>query len=255
MDWLGATITDPDGRPYARLDDLFVGRSSGRPEFGIVTLRDGQGRVAVPLDGAHPAPDGSLVLGVEPARVLDAPRMQRDVEEIPAGAGDIIRRHFGLEAAAAAPAPAEVPGSAAPTRAAPAREFAAEEAPTEVVRHEEQLTVATRAEATERVRVRKRVVTEDVTLTVTLRREELVIERQPLAEGEAEPASAFAEEGSQAEFVLHAEEPVVTKRVVPVERVRLHREISTEERQVTDTIRKELVDIDELPPTREDSTP
>ena len=254
MDWLGSEVADPTGRRYARLDEIFVGRESGRPEFGIVTLLDGPGtdeRVAVPLDGARLAADGALVLQVDDDRVRDAPRMRGEVEEIPAEAGHLIREHFGLT-----PTAGDAAGAGAPPAAA-RRDADADEAPTEVVRHEEQVTVATRTEATERVVVRKQVVTEDVTITVTLRREELVIERVRIDDaGDAAPgALAFAEEGSEAEFVLHAEEPVVTKRVVPVERVRLHRETSTEDRRITETVRKELVDVDEHDLTREDPLP
>lgn len=246
MDWLGAEIADPTGRRYARLDEIFVGRETGRPEFGVVTLTDGPGaddRVAVPLTGARLADDGALVLQVDDERVRDAPRMRGVVEEIPAEAGRLIRAHFGMTAADE--------GTTA-TRPAP------DEAPTEVVRHEEQVTVEARAEATERVVVRKRVVTEEVTITVALRREELVIERQRIDGGGEVGAAeglAFTGEAAGAEFVLHAEEPVVTKRVVPVERVRMHRETSTEDRRVTETVRKEIVDVDELDLTREDPQP
>lgn len=38
MNWLGREIADPSGDRYARLDDVFVGRTSGKPDFGIVTL-------------------------------------------------------------------------------------------------------------------------------------------------------------------------------------------------------------------------
>ncbi len=208
MDWLGAEVADPTGHRYARLDEIFVGRTSGRPEFGIVTLLEGPGdaeRVAVPLTGARTAADGSLILDVDDERVRAAPRVQRDIDEIPAEAGRLIAQHFGVDASTS--------GGEAETVAVEPLRSGDDTEPTEVVRHEEQLSVGTRAEATERVRVRKRVVTEDVTLTVTLRREELVIERTPVEPGTAARDAgaadfAFAEEGAEAEFLLHAEEPV-----------------------------------------------
>lgn len=104
------------------------------------------------------------------------------------------------------------------------------------------------------MRVRKRVITEDVTLTVQLRREELVIDREQIPESAPGLSDAaefpLAEDGGEVEFVLHAEEPVVTKRIVAVERVRMHRETTTEDRHVTDTVRKERVDVDQLPPNK-----
>ena len=45
--------------------------------------------------------------------------------------------------------------------------------------------------------------------------------------------------------MLHAEEPVVEKRVVPKERVRLDKDVETEERTVTDDVRKEQIEVDD----------
>lgn len=52
--------------------------------------------------------------------------------------------------------------------------------PITVVRSEERLDVTTVRTLTERLRVRKVIVTEERTITVTLRREEFVLEREPL---------------------------------------------------------------------------
>jgi stress response protein YsnF len=46
------------------------------------------------------------------------------------------------------------------------------------------------------------------------------------------------------EVVLHEEEPVVSKKAVPKERVRLDTETVTEDRQVTEEVRKERIDTD-----------
>ena len=250
-DWLGLPIADPAGRRFGRLDELFVGRTSGRPEFGIVVLGDeaegGRERIAVPMQGDTRRAD-ALELPIDAERLHSAPRVQAEVDEIPAEAGRMILEHFGLD-----PDPAEATTSAMPPVAGPGDAGAVEDEDLEIVRSEEQLSVETRRRATERVRVRKEVTTEDVTVTVTLRREELVIEREPLAEGAGTPVAdtAFAEEGA-VDFVLHAEEPVVTKRLVPVERVRLRRNTIVEEERITDTVRKEHVEVDEAPINRED---
>ena len=46
------------------------------------------------------------------------------------------------------------------------------------------------------------------------------------------------------------ETPVAEKRVVPKERVRLDTEVQTEDRQVSETVRKEQLDVDESGTTR-----
>jgi uncharacterized protein (TIGR02271 family) len=241
-EWLGRGVAEPGGAPYARLDELFVGRESGRPTFGIVALADGDGerRVVVPLHDARP--DGAvLALPLDRERVLTAPAVRADVSEIPPEAGQYVLEHFGLAGA----------GDDATTRrmepVAP-RTASADDEGAELTLSEEQLVVDTVPRAAERVRVRKAVVTEEVTVTVTVRREELVIEREPLDEPAGEVAWADTESPDAAgpvEFVLHAEEPVVTKRVVPLERVRVQREVVVEERRISDEVRKERLDVDE----------
>jgi uncharacterized protein (TIGR02271 family) len=118
---------------------------------------------------------------------------------------------------------------------------AAEEAV--VTRSEEELLVRRAWRQRERVRVRTRVVTETRTYSVELRREELVIEREPMEE----PSTASSEPepyDGPLEIVLHEEEAVVHKRVVPRERVRVHRERITEGRPVRADIRRERLEIE-----------
>ena len=236
-DWLGSQTVDPSGTQVGTLVELFVGRTSGAPEFGVVALED-DSRVAIPLAGARRDAE-ALVLPFDADRVYGAPRMQAEVDEIPAEVGALIHEHFGIHEAATTTMP-------------PGQE---DDGDIEVTLSEEQLAVETRPIPTERVHLRKRVVTEDVTLTVTLRREELVIEREPVGRTSHQAAETdfpLGDDGREIEFVLHAEEPVVTKRVVPVERVRVKRNTITEERHLSDTVRRERVDVDQLPTTQED---
>jgi uncharacterized protein (TIGR02271 family) len=103
--------------------------------------------------------------------------------------------------------------------------------------------------AAKRVRVVKYVVTEEVTVTVPVRREEIRIEEVPL-DADASTAAAgavdtLAPTGLPEVIVLHAERPVVSTEVVPVELVRLSTELVTEHVQVRDTVRRERVDVDQ----------
>jgi uncharacterized protein (TIGR02271 family) len=256
-DWLGSPVADTAGQSCGRLIELFVGKTSGEPEFGIVALGNGEERVAVPLTGALRGPGGTVVLPFAAERVLAAPRMQGEVDEIPAEVGRLIHEQFGMhDAPTAATTPLPPTAATAPLPPTPpaAPLPANDHEDVEVTLSEEQLAVETRAHATERVRVRKHVVTEEVTVTVTLRREELVIEREPVPATSHQAATTdfpLGDDGREVEFVLHAEEPVVTKRVVPVERVRINRNTITEERRIADTVRRERVDVDETPTTQE----
>jgi len=46
------------------------------------------------------------------------------------------------------------------------------------------------------------------------------------------------------EVILHEAEPVIEKRTVPKERIRLETDTVTEEREVTEQVRRERIDVD-----------
>ena len=115
-----------------------------------------------------------------------------------------------------------------------------------MTRSEERVNVDTRAEEVGRARLRKYVVTENVTETVPVSREEARVEREPITDanvGDAMEGPAISE--AEHEVTLHAERPVVDKEAVPVERVRLDTETVTDQEQVSETVRKEQVDADD----------
>jgi uncharacterized protein (TIGR02271 family) len=119
-----------------------------------------------------------------------------------------------------------------------------------MTRSEEQLRVRTERETVGRARLRKYVVTENVEVTVPVRREVVRVEQEPVAGGDpasrdaAGPDTGVPVEDDVTEVVLHAERPVVTTETVPVERVRLAKQTFTEDRTVTGDVRKERIDVD-----------
>ena len=138
-----------------------------------------------------------------------------------------------------------------------------------MVRSEEQLRVGTEQVAARRMRVVKYVVTEEVQISVPIRREEIRIEEVPMdaldTDGgvvtEGEPLQAASATGGPLaggsladglpdELVLHAERPVVTVEVVPVERVRLSTELVAGQTSVSETVQREQVTVDEHPVRR-----
>jgi uncharacterized protein (TIGR02271 family) len=121
-----------------------------------------------------------------------------------------------------------------------------------MTRSEERLRVDTRRVADRRVRLVKYVITEEVQVTVPLRREEVRLEELPL---EGEPAPLGEDEtllhqgpdvapGLPDEIVLHAERPVVSVEVVPVQRVRLRTEEVVGQEQVSDRLQREQIVVD-----------
>ena len=91
-----------------------------------------------------------------------------------------------------------------------------------MTRSEERMSVGTTSEEAGRARLRKYVVSENVTQTVPVSHEEVRVEREPITDanvGNAMDGPAISEE--EHEVTLHAERAVVEKEAVPVERVRL----------------------------------
>ena len=131
-----------------------------------------------------------------------------------------------------------------PTSVDPAAGTGAADPAPSVIRSEEQLRVGTETRAVRRVRVRKRVVSEEVTYTAVRRREELVIEEEDL-----EPGAVVGETtaGSDLVIVLHEERVQTRTVVVPVERVTVERHRVEGEQSITDELRREHVDLDRGP--------
>jgi uncharacterized protein (TIGR02271 family) len=89
------------------------------------------------------------------------------------------------------------------------------------------------------------VTTETQQDTVPVQREEVRVEREPITDANRDAATrgpAISEE--EHEVVLREETPVVQKRAVPRERVRLDTETVTDERQVTEEVRKEQIEVE-----------
>lgn len=109
-----------------------------------------------------------------------------------------------------------------------------------LIRSEEQLHVATQRVAAGVARLEKFVVTETRTITVEVAHEEVRLVHLDAATSPAQPSAQIADAGRW--MVLSREEPVVTKQVVPVERVRLEVAPVLAQQQVTEAVRKEQID-------------
>lgn len=122
-----------------------------------------------------------------------------------------------------------------------------------MTRSEEQLHVGTEKVETGRARLRKHIVTEQVTKTVPVSHEEITVTREPITDANIGDAMAGGELTSEEhEVVLTGERVVTSKETVPVERVRLGTETVTDQQQVTEDVSHEEI---ELIDPDADSTP
>ena len=79
-----------------------------------------------------------------------------------------------------------------------------------------------------------------------VRREKARIEREPITDenvGEATTGPDISE--AEHEVTLQEEEPVVEKRTVPKERVRLEKDVDVEEKAVSEEVRKERIETED----------
>ena len=114
-----------------------------------------------------------------------------------------------------------------------------------MTRSEERLRVGTEQRETGRARLRKFIVTETETHTVPVSREEVRVEREPITDanaGQAYDGPALSEE--EHEVVLTEQRATVDKETVPVERVRLDKDVVTEQQQVSEEVRKEQIEVE-----------
>ena len=181
------------------------------------------------------------------------------------GGKDELLREYGAASAAsasgAASAAGPVTGAAAPTGAAgtlqPGGVQAAPQASAvdaaatggsadaageiRVPVYEEDLVVGTRVEETGRVHLHKEVVQEQESIPVTVRHEEVTVERVPVTgpASAADLTDAFREE--TIEVPVMGEQAIVGKQAHVVEEVRLHKDVTQEQETVSDTVRKERV--------------
>lgn len=117
-----------------------------------------------------------------------------------------------------------------------------------VVRSEERLVAGTTSRPARRAVVRKVIVAEERTVTVTVRHEEFRIDYVDVGSDDPEPAASLPAAASlPLELVLHEERVRVTTDVVPTERIRVGIRSVAEARVVTGEVRRERVEVDGEP--------
>ena len=243
-DFRGRTLIDGDGEKIGKIDELYYDEQGGQPEWALVnTGLFGTKKTFVPIRSASPAGE-DLKVPVSKEQVKDAPRIDAD-QELSESEERQLFDHYGVPYTTEGSTTAA--GSAHLSQARSlATGHAARTSDEAMTRSEEELRVGTAERERGRVRLRKHVVTENVQQTVPVRREEVRVEREPITDENIDDAMSGPEiSEDEHEVVLHEEEPVVEKRTVAKERVRLGTETHEDEREVSEEIRKEQIDVDD----------
>jgi uncharacterized protein (TIGR02271 family) len=244
-DWQGRTAIGTDGQKLGKISEIYLDDETGKPEWATVhTGLFGMKSHFVPLAGAAPTGE-DVQVPVSKDQVSDAPSVDPDGELSEAEEQQLFE-HYGVPYTDEGSTTAQGAPNAGATNGHAGSNGHDTSGPTTdeaMTRSEEELRVGTAARERGRARLRKYVVTEQVQTTVPVQREEVRLEREPITDANVDQAldgPAISEE--EHEVVLHEEEPVVEKRVVPKERVRLGKETVTDERAVEEEVRKERIE-------------
>jgi uncharacterized protein (TIGR02271 family) len=227
-------VIDSEGNKVAKVNVVFVDSTTGRPEWVAVKTGLFGGHVTlVPLVNASTS-DDALSVAYTKDVIKDAPHHDPDVELSSVDEAEMLR-YYGISAGNS--------GSASDGYTAVGHDTSGPTTDQAMTRSEERMAVGTEQVATGTARLRKYIVTEQVTQTVPVSHEEIRVVHEPITEesrGDALRGGELTEE--EHEVVLHAERPAVTTETVPVERVRLATETVQSEQEVTGEVRKEHIE-------------
>jgi uncharacterized protein (TIGR02271 family) len=262
-------VVGSDGDKIGSIGQLYADDDTGEPTWVTVkTGLFGTSQSFVPVEGAHTQGD-DLVVPYTKEHVKDAPRVDVDGHLTPEEE-DRLYTHYdrGARTYSDARDDVDLQGDADLNAGTPTAGIGRDRDLTDrdltdrdsgtvghdtsgpntddaMTRSEERLHVGTERETAGRARLRKYVTTEHVTKTVPVQREEVRLEREPITDanrGDAMRGPDISEE--EHEVTLHEERPVVEKETVPVERVRLDKDVVQDEVRVDEEVRKEHIDAD-----------
>ena len=261
----GAPVHGSDGGKLGKIDSIYYDNDTDQPEWAAVKSGLFGGHVSlVPLHQADW--DGNaLTVPFDKDAIKNAPHHDPDAQISETDEAELFR-HYGMST----DRPAQSTGERATgeqntggksdgrhERGGDERRDLAGEPGVEgrdtsgptsdeaMTRSEERLRVGTEQRESGKARLRKHIVTENVSETVPVSHEEVTLEREPITEanrGAAMSGGDLTEE--EHEVTLTEQRAVSDKDVVPVERVKLGTDTVTEHEQVDETVRKEVIDAD-----------
>jgi uncharacterized protein (TIGR02271 family) len=236
----GEDLVDSDGSKIGKIEEIYLDAESNEPEWALVhTGLFGTKRTFVPLHEATET-DGQLRVPFDKGTVKDAPGIEANGQLSQREEAELYR-HYGRDYSTH-----DVGETSGRSHDTVGHDTSGPTTDDAMTRSEEELRVGKTERETGRARLRKYVVTDEVTETVPVKREEVRLEREPITEanrGAALDGPAISEE--EHEVVLHEEEVVAEKRAVPKERVRLDKDVEVEERTVSEDVRREEIEVDD----------
>ena len=253
QNWRGQDLVDNDGGKIGTIDEIYLDRQTEEPEWlAVKTGLFGSSVSFVPIGEASATGD-EVKVPYTKDKVKDAPNADAD-GELSEEEERRLYEHYGqdfgdfdydADTTGRGGVDVDRDRDRDRDRETVGRDTSGRSTDDAMTRSEEELAVGKTQRETGRARLRKWVETEPVSKTVDLKREQVRLEREPITDaniGDAADGPAISEE--EHEVTLSAEEAVVEKRVVPKERIRMDKDVVSEEREVTDEVRKERIEVE-----------
>jgi uncharacterized protein (TIGR02271 family) len=239
LDWRGQTMVSSEGDKIGKIGEIYLDQETDQAEWALVqTGMFGSKSSFVPIADAT-RQDGDVRVPFTKSEVADAPKLDAD-GALSQDEEAQLYRHFGMDYSE----PRSDSGLPEGGNGSKGRDVSGPETDDAMTRSEEELRVGTTQRETGRARLRKHVVTENVTQTVPVQREEVRIEREPITDANRDAATSGPDISEEEhEVVLHEEEVIVDKRAVPKERVALSKDTVTDQREVTEDVRREQIEL------------
>ncbi len=240
-EWLGKDVFDVNGDKIGSIGTLYAedDEPHSKPTWATVKAgMFGSKESFFPMKLAEMGEDG-LMLDVEKDKVKDAPNIDAD-EQMSPDEEEKLYGYYGLSGGSSSQSEDDdddMDNNDEEERTV-GRDTSGPTTDDAMTRSEEELVVDKEHRQSGRARLRKYVVTENVTTTVRVEREPITDENR----GDAMDGREISDE--EHEVTLNEEVPVVGTETVPKERVRLDKEAVQDEREVQGEVRKEQTDLD-----------
>lgn len=249
---VGHRVLDDQGQNIGKIKQVYLDERTNEPTWvSVHTGLFGMNETLVPLQGARNVED-DIQVPYDKTTVKDAPNVeggQNLTDEEKAVISDYFARHGSVPRQAGGESDRMTGEEGTAARAGMAGERGdwagtPEGEELRMVRHEEQVDIGVERRESGQARVHKSVESERFDESVPLHHEEIQVERRPITD----PSQIEDTEGmedSEERFILHEERPVVSKREVPVEEVRVRKQEVSHDEHVEGERLRERIEMDE----------
>ena len=247
---IGRELRTTDGTKIGKVGQVYLDDYHDAPEWVTVkTGLFGSSESFVPLAESTLADDG-VVVPYSKDRIKDAPNSPED-GHLSEEQERALYEHYGVPYTTEGSTFADTgrgytgSGHTSESTGTVGRDTSGANTDDAMTRSEQRLDVGTERVEAGRARLRKWVEEENVQVDVPVTREKAVLVTEPVTDANVGDALDGPElSGEEHEVTLTEERPVVRKETVPVERVRLEKDVETEDRTVEESVAKERIDVD-----------